>query len=314
MPSFASDNNLLVVTTVTTPRQPKKKKALFIDYTPMNVVEKEDYKFYCQFCCMYFREILQTACCSHYSCYACSLTYCAGRCGLKSSLSGIPRELPAAMPCLACSKEGLTLAYVSFHEKVRSYADSPATRRAMEDAERAKRKAEGGLPTIDGSPNLAPCRDAEGEGGAAADEATPGKALSFDAIELGGGGRRRGDDGASPTGVDSGVSSAATSVSTSPAPSDGGDPTGAAAAAFDETAPRVADRGLDAVGAVVTVPTPRPLAAFSNPTPGRPGEPPLALALADTVFGVTPRGGTEFHAYAQRVVNEVFTRRFVRAV
>lgn len=102
----------------------------FIDHTPKGP-ERESYKYFCPVCMLYFRDVLTTSCCRNYVCYSCALQFVRGKHGVDSEASAIPVQLAKEQECMHCRSAGLQLEYAQVDQLVRSYDDSPNTRKLL---------------------------------------------------------------------------------------------------------------------------------------------------------------------------------------
>ena len=119
----------LSVSTQATPQR-TACASLSIDHTPQGL-EIEQFKYFCPLCMLYFRDVLTTSCCSNYVCYGCALQCVRGKHGVGASATSIPARLSADQECMHCRTSGLKLAYAQSEDLVRSYDDSPNTKKLL---------------------------------------------------------------------------------------------------------------------------------------------------------------------------------------
>ena len=88
-----------------------------ICYTPNSDDLKEKFNKYCPLCMCYFRNILQTTCCSHYICYGCALSY-------EDSAVRLPESIKSNLVCPHCTRSGFNFTVVDKDAlQVRNYGD-----------------------------------------------------------------------------------------------------------------------------------------------------------------------------------------------
>jgi hypothetical protein len=112
--------------------------------------QANEFKFFCPLCMMYFREILETTCCTEYICGFCHAEFVVSQAKMKPGSAAGPaagrlaagaagetaldeRCIPKGLACPHCAAEsaGKPMRQLRRGDVARSYTDSPQTQAAM---------------------------------------------------------------------------------------------------------------------------------------------------------------------------------------